>query len=293
MIVTEFGKTFDEEICLAMGYFDGMHVGHRLLVGKVNKRAKELGIKSAIMTFGDNPNKKSTIYSYHHRKKIFEECGIDLCLSLTYSKVCNMSGKEFFDTLTTKYKINYIICGDNYKFGNDGLTAHALSKLCEAKGIEFFEEPLYIQQGVCVSSTAIKSYLIHGDIHATNRMLMTPYHIVGEVVSGEGIGNRIGKPTANIQKPQNILEIKKGVYGTYTKINDKLYRSVTNYGDCPTFSKSKLTIETHLLNYDSDENLRGKEITIFFYKYIRPIQKFKSASELVARIQKDEKWEDL
>lgn len=292
MTVVEFGKSFSGQICLALGYFDGMHLGHRKIMQATLDKAKELGCIPTISTFADSPGEKTPIYAYHDRKELYEQCGAEVCLTLYYSAICHMTGKAFFEKLMQLYAPKHVVCGDDYTFGSDRLKVADLSALCDqyAVGLTVVPEVLYC--GVKVSSTAVRNFLISGDVDAARKMLVVPYHVQGDIVSGDGRGRNIGIPTINLRFPIGITQIKNGVYGTYTKIGDKLYRSVTNVGPRPTFYQNKPAVETNLIDYDGG-SLLHEFATVYFYRYLRPIRKYANAEELVARIQKDKEWTDL
>ena len=293
MITAEFGKPFDGKFCLALGYFDGVHIGHRAIISATISKAAELGCVPAISTFADIPDvKKAPIYSYHDRKPLYAECGAEFCLTLYYSAIRNMRGAEFFEKLTTEYQPLHLVCGQNYTFGCDLLGVDALKALCDGKGIGLTVVPTVIYHGVCVSTTLIKNYLTTGDVDAARKMLVTPYHIRGSVVSGDGRGHNIGVPTINQRIPAGVLTPKQGVYGTYAEIGGKRYRAVTNVGPRPTFSQSKVAVETNLIDYDGG-SLLHELAAVYFYRYLRPVRKFANAEELVARIQKDKEWTDI
>lgn len=292
MQVIELGQPCDGPIALALGYFDGMHLGHRTILNKAVELAAKYGARTAVTTFADSPNRTDPIYTYNERKKLFAECGAEICLSLTYIRICNMRGREFFDKLVTTYDIRAMVCGADHKFGSDGCDVDALASFCRERNIELVVMPLLDYGGVRVSSTAIKAFLATGDVDSAKKLLSEPYHISGYVVSGDGRGHNIGVPTANIDLPLDAMEIKRGVYGTYTTVDGKSYRSVTNYGARPTFMQSRFAIETNLMDYDGGD-LRNKYITVYFHKYIRPIRKYPTAEALVERIRKDKEWTDL
>lgn len=292
MTTVEYGKFCRGFTVIALGHFDGMHLGHRQILAKAKELADARGYKTAITTFMDSPNRKETLYTYYDRKKLFAECGADLCVSLCYARICNMTGEDFLHDLFNYYDIRHVVCGENFKFGSDGCGVQELHALCYRFGVGLTVIPLLDIEGVRVSSTAVKAFLKTGDVDAAKKMLGVPYHIRGNVVYGDGRGRNIGLPTANIDLPIDIMEIKRGVYGTYTLLDGELHRSVTNYGARPTFLQSRFAIETNLLKYEGG-SLLGKEITVYFHKYLRPIRKYKSADELLARIAKDKEWTDL
>ena len=293
MITAEFGKPFGGKFCLALGYFDGVHLGHRAIISETRRIAAELRCLPAISTFADTPNgKKIPIYSYHDRKALYAECGAEFCLTLYYSEICGMRGAEFFEKLTTQYSPLHLVCGQNYTFGCDLLGVSELAELCAGKGIGLTIVPTVIYHGVRVSTTLIKNYLTTGDVDAARKMLVTPYHINGNVVSGDGRGHNIGVPTINQRVPAGIIAVRQGVYGTYAEIGGKRYRAVTNVGPRPTFGQNRVAVETNLTDYDGG-SLLHEFAAVYFYRYLRPVRKFTSAEELVARIEKDKEWTDI
>ena len=292
MTVVEFGKPFDADICLALGYFDGMHLGHREIMRVAIEKAKETGCVPVISTFADSPGGKVPIYSYHDRKELYSESGAEFCLTLYYSAVCRMSGAEFFAALMRMYKPKHLVCGDDYTFGCDLAGVNVLAGICEREGVGLTVVPAVYYCGVKVSSTAVKNFLISGDVDAARKMLVTPYHVRGNIVSGDGRGRNIGVPTINQRLPVGIIQPKYGVYGTYTVIGGVRYRSVTNVGPRPTFMQNKVAVETNIIGYTGGSLLHEFAV-VYFYRYIRPVKKFANAEELLARIQKDKEWTDL
>ena len=292
MTAVEFGERCNDGMVIALGHFDGMHLGHREILAKAKQLADERGLKTAITTFSDSPNRKETLYTYFDRKKLFAEHGAEICVTLCYARIRNMTGEEFLHDLFAYYNIAHVVCGENYKFGADGCDVAKLRALARGFGVGVTVMPLLDLGGVRVSSTAIKTFLKTGDVDAAKKLLGTPYHIRGEVTYGDGRGRVIGIPTANLDLPIGIMEIKRGVYGTYTLLDGKLYRSVTNYGARPTFLQSRFAVETNILGYEGG-SLHGKEITVYFHRYLRPIRKYKNKDELLERIAKDKEWTDL
>ncbi|MBQ7227892.1 MAG: riboflavin biosynthesis protein RibF [Clostridia bacterium] len=292
LTTVEFEKPYDGALSLALGFFDGVHLGHRTLFEKIHEFCKSSGTIPAVSTFSDMATRKQIIYSYRDRKRMFEELGLQVCIALNFNKIKHLSGNEFFYVLVHTYNIKHIVCGEDYTFGCDHCDVETLRELCNEYGITFVVMPMLVYKGVCVSSTNIRALLRAGDVDLAKKLLKVPYHVSGEVVSGDGRGRNIGIPTANIDLPRGGMEIKHGVYGTYTELDGKLYRSVTNYGPRPTFLQSKFAIETNILgeNFDS---LRGKIITVYFHRFIRGVSKYLSEKLLIATIKKDQQWEDL
>lgn len=291
MKVVLFKESIQDELCLALGFFDGVHRGHRELIKATKKFASENNCASAISTFADKPNKLEFLQSYNDRKRLLVEQGISYCLSMYFCQVSSLKGNEFFDILLNEYKIKYLICGEDYTFGNDRLNVSDLQKLCDEHGIKLVIIPAYFLCGIKVSSTGIKTLIKSGKLDTANNMLGTPFHITGTIVKGHGIGRHINMPTMNVNRPEDIIPLKLGVYGTSVLLDGKMYDAVTNYGDKPTFDLKNFAIESHLIGYDG-ESQQGSTITIYFKKYLRSIRKFKSATELVEQVNKDMRWLD-
>lgn len=292
MTVVEFGKPSEDKFCLALGYFDGMHLAHRSILDAAVAKAHELGCRAAISTFADSPGGKIPIYPYHERKLLYEDCGAEICLTMYYAGICGEKGAEFFAKLMSLYSPVHLVCGENYTFGSDLLGVRELEELCGSAGVGLTVVPTVYYGGVKVSSTAVKNFLLAGDMAAARAMLVMPYHIRGDVVSGDGRGHNIGIPTINMRFPSGVTEIRQGVYGTYAELGGKKYRAVTNVGPRPTFMQNKFAVETNLIGYEGG-SLLHERATVYFYRYLRPIRKYADAAALVARIQKDKEWKDL
>ncbi len=288
----EFGKSFGGEISVALGNFDGVHLGHRTLLSEVKRLSAEHGTTACALTFADSLLGKESIYDFAEKKRLLEACGAELCVLLYFCRISSLTGREFFDRLTETYNVRDLVCGENYTLGSDRCDVSVLGSLCDAKGISLTVMPLVDFEGVRVSSTTIRAFLKSGNMDSAGKLLGMKYHIRGCVTSGDGRGRGIGIPTLNLDLPIDMMEIKRGVYGTYAEIGGKRYRSVTNYGSRPTFLQNKFAVETNIIDFASD-NLLGNELTVYFHKYLRPIKKFATADELVTTINRDKEWTDI
>lgn len=288
----EFGKPFVGEISVALGNFDGVHLGHRTLLDEVCRLSSEHNTAACVLTFADNLLGKESIYDFTEKKRLLGECGANLCIMLYFCRVSQIKGREFFAKLKESYRIRDIVCGENYTFGSDRCDVTTLAELCEQNNIALKVMPLVDFESVRVSSTAIRTFLRTGNVDMAGKLLGMKYHIRGRIVAGDGRGRGIGIPTLNLDLPIGMMEIKRGVYGTYAELDGKMYRAVTNYGPRPTFLQNKFAIETNILDYSS-ERVLGSELTVYFHKYLRPITKFATAEELVTTIKKDKEWTDI
>lgn len=286
----------NEPIYLALGFFDCVHFGHRALINSVIENAKLKKCKSAVFTFSNNAYKQfnsfaKLIYTFEERVEILSDLGIDYILPFKFDKnLKNMNREEFLKMLISKFNIVGFICGYDYLFGSCGKgDANYLDEFCKLNNIELQIVPPITIDGHRVSSTLVKEMLIAGSIKNANKLLVSPYRITGRVTKGRGVGKTFGFPTANIELPLDKQKIGEGVYGTYTKINNKLYKSITNVGSKPTFDEFSFTIECLVDGLEFD--IYDKIIEVYFYKKIRDIIKFNSPQELAAQIKKDSHWE--
>ena len=292
MRTVSYREKIEGKLCIALGYFDGVHLGHRKILEKVCERAEECGYVKAVLTFADSPKKGDTILTYHDRKKLFDTLDMDFCIPLYFLREGRKTGEAFFEELTSSYDVKELVCGADYKFGCDICDVAKLKLMCAQKGIKLIVVELLDLESVRVSSTAIKIFLKTGKLRAANKMLGMPYHMTERIVSGHGIGRNIGIPTVNIGMPSGMIPLKHGVYGTKVELEGKVYDAVTNFGTKPTFDFNDFAIESYLIGYSGGKSLVGSDITVYFLEYLRQTRKFKSAAELVSQIQKDMRWQE-
>ena len=280
-----------ENLCLALGYFDGIHLGHLQLIEECNKVAKEKGLTSALLTFDPAPNsvlRPSTylgnINSLDDKLKIIESLGIEKVYVFKFCKeLANLSKEEFISKILLKLKTKYIVCGFDFTFGYKGLGDSKF--LQNYFDISIIDE--YKVDGEKVSTSRIKNALINGDIKTCNKLLGYNFMISGPVIHGLKNGRKIGYPTANIDHNGYVLP-KKGVYACYTYIDGKKYKSMVNVGNHPTISKlDKPIIESYILDFD--EEIYNKNIKIEFIEYIRDEKKFENVENLKNRLNLDTK----
>lgn len=285
-------KALNHGIILAMGFFDCMHTGHRKLVDTAVKRARAEGRKSAVLTFSNDPyahfdKDSKLVYTYEERKTIFERLNLDFCIPLDFSEKFRLITKEkFIETLFSDFDIKGLVCGHDYRFGNNGAGDTVfLRRAADSKNIALDVIGPVLIGGERVSTTLIKETLLSGAVEKANRLLSEDYFMTGKIIRGRGEGSKIGFPTANLSVPPEKLLPKHGVYATHVQIGGKRYKSVTNIGPKPTYNIEGIFVETYITGFEGD--LYGKNITLFFIKRIRDIIKFGDLEDLKRRIQKD------
>jgi len=290
-------KHLSEPCACALGFFDGVHVGHQKLVSVLKDVAMRKNLKSIVFTFDKHPlslidKKRAPKLIMDNESKIwvFEKLGIDVLYFCRVSQdLLHTKHDIFLDRILLKnLSVKAIIAGFNFKFGYMGRgNSNALLEFEKRTGTSVnIVEPVFID-GLLVSSTTIREFLNNGEISMANKFLGRTYFMHGTVIHGRNRGKILGFPTANILLSRNLSIPQNGVYITKVKIdNNKTERiGITNIGYNPTFGNDNVSIETHILNFD--ENIYGKEIRIDFYDRIRDERKYNNAEQLALQILKD------
>lgn len=282
---------------MALGFFDGIHIGHAALINKIKQRAQETDTVPTVLTFDVHPdnlvfNKTvPLINSAKDRERILSRCfGIDDVVVIHFNqRVMRMDWKDFIDELIDEMNLRWIVVGHDFSFGYKGLgTAEKLKNYCEDKGIGCDIIPAVRHDGVIVSSTLIRELIETGDIEKANSYLGRPHTLTDVVRSGYHLGTQMGTPTINMGFPQGVIVPRHGVYAAKAYIDGHEYLSVTNVGIRPTVSDSgNVNVESFLLDFTG--NLYGHEVRIDFYKFIRPERKFDSVEDLAEQIKHDAK----
>ncbi len=281
------------ECVLALGFFDGLHLGHREILALAKERAAALGIAFAVFTFpAEDPSvKKSALRLYDTPKKLslLSSLGVDTVYMCELSAIHALSPQDFAEgCLVSDLRAHTVVCGFNYRFGH-GASANAedLARYMAALGRETVTVPAMRLDGELLSSTAVRAYLLRGETERAAAMLGEPYVICGRVEGGDGRGRLLGFPTVNTPFAQGRAVLPAGVYATVTRTEAGIYPSVTNVGSCPTFGAREIHAETHICDFSGD--LYGKEVEIGFLTKLRDEKIFSSKEELVMQINIDKK----
>ncbi len=280
---------------ITLGYFDGIHVGHRKLINRLRRKSDKLGLRTMVLTFEEHPqnviNKNRPIpliYPPREKYKMLCDLGVDHVEMIPFDRgISQMTPKQFFDYLLLKYDLKYGVVGFNYRFGLGGKgDAYLLKKYAADKKIDIDVLKPVRLEGQLISSSYVRRLLKEGNIKKVNQCLGMNYRISGKIIKGKGRGNGLGAPTANIRPPDGVLCPARGVYATGTQIGSKRYKSITNIGLNPTFNDDKtLSIETYI--YGLREDIYGLYITIEFFGRIREEKKFRNREELKKQIESD------
>jgi len=277
---------------VALGFFDGVHIGHMSLINKIKELETEC-LKSCVYTFDKHPSEifgkgVKFICSFEEKVSLLEETGVtSVYVQKTDAAFLALSPEEFMQqVLIDKLNAAHVVAGENFTFGkNKSGNADVLKKLCAEAGIKCTIMPCKKIGETVVSSSEIRKMIADGNIRKANEFLGRKYGYSGTVKPGTHIGVKLGYPTANITPDERNVLPPNGVYASLAEIDGKTYKAITNIGIAPTFDKTKKLIETNILDFESD--IYNKEIFVFLTDMIRQEKKFASADELCEQIEKD------
>ena len=282
-----------KKVIYALGFFDGVHLGHQALIKACRELADSLGCQAGVVTFSSHPDglvfgkAPQLINTASDRQKLLRSFGAECVIELPFDeKMMHMPWQDFYRLLTQQYQAAGFVCGEDFRFGDRGEgNAALLQKLAEEENLPCRIIPVQKLGQTTVSSTHIRSLLEAGEMAAAVRFLGHPHMLTGVVEQGKQLGRTIGIPTANLSLPEGVIQPKCGVYACKATIEGKEYLAVTNVGNRPTVAGENLTVESWILDFAGD--LYGKEITLSFCDFIREEQKFPDLQTLQAQIQED------
>lgn len=286
----------EKKRAIALGFFDGVHLGHGELLKMTNKRAAEIGAMPSVLSFDVHPdtlvfNKEvPLINSAIGRQEIIKRCyGIDNVVFIHFNRrVMQMPWTDFIENLVEELNIAWIVVGHDFCFGYKGEgTAERLKAYCADRGIGCDIIPALSIDGVIASSTYIRQLISEGDIEKANKFLGHPHTLSDTVHSGYHLGTKLGTPTINMYFPDGVLVPRHGVYATRVFLDDgSCCCAVSNVGVRPTVGENnRVNVESYLLNYSG--NLYGRQVRLEFLSFIRPEVKFDTVEDLGAQIKKD------
>jgi riboflavin kinase/FMN adenylyltransferase len=281
---------------LAIGNFDGIHLGHQAILRAVEQRAIETGCVATALTFDPSPRRvlkpesaPPRLSTSAQRMDWFGMVGLEAAVVIPFTlELARLSPEDFVDQILVRdLQVRAVLVGENFHFGHrQAGDVKLLRQLGMRRGFDVIVIPPVTYRGEIVSSTCIRKAIGEGDVSYAARLLGRPFVLTGEIVKGAGIGRKFTFPTLNLKPEQEMLPAQ-GVYVTRTRIDgeSKTRRSVTNVGVRPTFNGSGVTIETHLLHFS--EEIAPEHIEVHFWKRLRPEKKFNGPDELRAQIAKD------
>lgn len=279
-----------------IGFFDGVHLGHRFLIRQVRDTAFRAGWASSVITFPVHPRQvirsdysPRLLSSPDEKIEALAATGIDRCILLPFTRELSLlSAREFMQLLRDKYNVRMLVIGYDHRFGHDRMESFEdYCRYGKELDIDIVRASAYTQEEDKVSSSAIRRALLSGDADTANRFLGRSYSLEGVVVDGYKVGRKIGFPTANLQPDFAYKLIPAiGVYAVCVHVNGQKYRGMLNIGHRPTLNNGdNLSIEVHILDFDDD--IYQKRMRIEFLHFLRSEAKFRSVDELVAQMRKD------
>jgi len=279
-----------------IGFFDGVHRGHRFLLNRVCDEAKRLKINSIAITFDQHPRmvlqqdfQPKLLTLFPEKMQLLQNSGINCCKILPFTRdLAQMSAGEFLEkVLYNIYNVKKLIIGHDHRFGHKREESFKdYQKYAARLGIEVEQTPAFVENGVTVSSSVIRRLLNEGNVKEANHYLGYNYALSGEVVHGNKIGSKIGFPTANIVVDNLKLIPKNGIYAVKIEVKGKFFDGMLNIGFRPTLNSTRtLSIEANI--FDFSENIYGENIKIIFIKRIRDERKFNNLDELAQQLSID------
>ncbi|MGN1479059.1 MAG: bifunctional riboflavin kinase/FAD synthetase [Acutalibacteraceae bacterium] len=276
---------------VALGSFDGLHIGHMQVLKKTLEFAAE-GLRAVIILFDVHPReyilKKEMpkLLSDKKRNQMLESMGFDV-VTLSFDKIKDMTPDIFFeDVLLKEFNAKAVCCGFNYTFGKNGSgNAQTLKELCSKNNVKFHEVPPVCVGGETVSSTKIRNYLLNGQPQKAAEMLGRNYSLSGRVIHGDARGRTLGYPTANQLADESLIVPKYGVYETRVHVSGRCYKGVSNIGIRPTYRADRALCETNIIDFDGD--IYGENIEVELVRYLRGEIHFDSAESLINQMKLD------
>lgn len=279
---------------LALGAFDGIHEGHRAILGTAVSVGRRRGVQALACTFEPHPvevlqpgRAPILITTLSERLALMAETGVDAVVVLEFTRsLAEMEPEAFVkDVLLARLGARDVVVGFNHRFGHRARgDARLLSELAARLGFTAHIVPPQVIDGVPVSSSEVRVLLQRGDVELASRFLGRPYSVGGHVVRGAGRGRTLGFPTANVQTGRPLL-IPTGVYACRAEVDGGVHPAVVNIGVRPTFSETELAVEAHLIDFSGDLYERG--IRLHFVRRLRGEQKFPSPEALRNQIARD------
>lgn len=294
VILDKTNFKFDKSLVVAIGQFDGIHLGHLSLLKKTIEIGKENNYKTAVMTFDPHPDfvlgkdaKLTYITPFEEKKKMIENLGFDYLIVINFDlEIANMEPISFVEKYLIEQNVKEVVVGFDFVFGKRGSgKAEEINALSKNRiKTTIISKQNYNNEKI--ASSRVKDKLKNGDMEEVKNLLGRYYSITGKIVYGKQVGKTIDVPTANLEYDEKYVDLKPGVYATVVEIDGNSYVGITNFGNNPSFNyTNKRTIETHILDFD--KNIYEKNAKISFVKYLRKEKKFASIEEFQKQIEKD------
>lgn len=277
---------------VALGNFDGLHIGHKKVLESALEFSEKYNLEPNVMLFDIHPRelifgeKIPKLLTDTETEKLLAEMGFSV-YRVGFADIKDYTSEVFFNRiLIGELNAKALCCGFNYSFGKYGAgNEETLRILCEKNNVKCSVIQPVSVDGVTVSSTAVRSFLLNGEVRKAAEMLGRNYAVSGEVVHGDARGRTLGFPTANQIIDESLVVPKYGVYETSVSIDGQKYKGVTNIGIRPTYRSQRALAETNIIDFSG--SLYGRNVSVELLRYIRPETRFNSAEELKSQLLKD------
>lgn len=285
---------------LALGFFDGLHLGHNVVLKNTIHIAKKYNTQSVVVLFKEHPLSClrgeciPQILTFEEKLEMLEKIGIDNVVVLNFSEYSNIKAKDYLENILVNYFSPIAITtGFNHNFGfNKEGTTKFLRENSQKYNYTYYEVPPFVINDNVVSCSLIRSRLLVGDFYFANQLLGYNFFIRGVVKKGDKIASKMGFPSANIDYDEQKIRVPLGVYFVKVQVDNQEYSGILNYGYAPTISKdSELKTEVHILDFN--KNIYGENIKISFIKKIREQLKFDNVEKLEAQIIRDKAFAQM
>lgn len=301
IVIRQNEDTIEQGIVATIGFFDGVHVGHRFLIKELQDWGKELNMLSAVITFPEHPRqvlhsdyRPKLLDTFQEKMERLETTGIDYCIALDFTYELSLySAADFIRLLAEEYHVKGLLIGYDHRFGHDRSDGFEQYVGYGGQvGMEVRKASPYDEGNIRVSSSEIRRLLQEGKVEMANALLTYPYQLRGRIVSGYKVGRTIGFPTANIEvdSPYKLLP-KVGVYAVWVELLGKRYKGMLYIGKRPTLQNGdNLTIEVNILGFSG--NVYNDEITVSFVYAVREDKAFESVEALREQLERDRQTVD-
>lgn len=297
IVINDIQTIPPQGLAATIGFFDGVHLGHRFLIDELKRTAAARNLPSAVITFPEHPRtvlhsdyQPKLLNSFEGKIDLLGGTGIDYCIVLPFTpELSRLPAQAFIEEVVSRrYRVNTLLTGYDHRFGHnrtDGFEQYrTYGKAC---GVEVLRAPAFDAGRIRVSSSEIRAQLAARNIRQANEFLTYPYRIKGSIIAGNQIGRTIGFPTANIRVDEPFKVIPGiGIYAVRVVVNGEKYPGMLYIGNRPTLSNDNaISLEVNILNFSG--NLYNREIEVFFEEYIRENRKFDSLEELKQQLTRD------
>lgn len=279
-----------------IGFFDGVHLGHRFLIREMKEAAHTKGLPTAVITFPRHPRvalqtdyQPKLLNSFEEKTEHLAETGVDYCIVLDFTlELAYLTAEQFITSvLSHQWRVKTLFVGYDHRFGRDradGFVQYV--HYGAACGMEVLEALRFVEDKVAVSSSEIRKQLALGKVEMAARLLTHPYQLKGHIVHGKKVGRTLGFPTANIRVDEAFKALpREGVYAVWVALKGEKHKGMLYIGRRPTLDNGALTMEVHILDFQED--IYASEIKVSFMHYVRDDIRFRSLEELKEQLKRD------